>query len=167
MKEFLNIATISGTHHLKGTVKATSVFEGLSVLKDQKVMLENKIGNRKILTVKRAERMNAKRILIDFEEIQTISAAQLLNTYKIYIRRDLLGESSKDEYYVHDLIGMNVIEAGESLGEITEIFATAAHDVLVVNEGKEEIMIPDVGEFVKDIDFKKREIRVELIEGMR
>lgn len=167
MNDFLNIATISGTHHLKGTVKANSIFDALDKIIGQKVMLENKFGVKKILTVKRAERMNAKRVLIDFDEIRTVSEAKLLNTYKIYIRRDLLGESSNDEYYNHDLIGMQVLEDNELLGEVTEIFTTAAHDIIVVNEGKEEIMIPDVDTFVKSIDFEERKIKVELIEGMR
>lgn len=167
MKDFLNIGTISGTHHLKGTVKASSVFEELEFLNGRKVMLENKIGNKKILTIKNIEKMNAKRILIDFEEIKTLTEAKMLTSYKIYIRRDILPESTKDEYFLHDLIEMDVIENGVNLGQVVDVFTTAAHDIIVVNEGADEIMIPDIDVFVKDIDFKNRIIRVELIEGMR
>jgi len=46
---------------------------------------------------------------------------------------------------------------------------TAAHNILIVEDivNKNEIMIPQVDEFVKKIDFENNRIDVELIEGMR
>ncbi len=55
----------------------------------------------------------------------------------------------------------------ETIGRVTDIFETAAHDILVVEDEKSEAMIPDIDEFVKKIDFDKRTIYVELIDGMR
>ena len=55
----------------------------------------------------------------------------------------------------------------ETIGRVTDIFETAAHDILVVEDEKSEAMIPDIDEFVKKIDFDKRTIFVELIDGMR
>ena len=64
---------------------------------------------------------------------------------------------------------MKAVEAdnGDILGKITDIFETAAHDILVIEGENTEIMVPDVDEFVKKIDFDKREIFIHLIEGMK
>jgi 16S rRNA processing protein RimM len=62
---------------------------------------------------------------------------------------------------------MAVTVEGEELGEITDVMETAGHDVYVIGSGKEEIMVPSVDEFVKNIDFEKRVVTFDLIEGMR
>ncbi|MFR1676756.1 MAG: ribosome maturation factor RimM, partial [Fusobacterium sp.] len=70
---------------------------------------------------------------------------------------------------LNDLMDMEVVDMknNETIGRVTDIFETAAHDILVVEDEKSEAMIPDIDEFVKKIDFDKRTIYVELIDGMR
>ena len=49
------------------------------------------------------------------------------------------------EYYWRDLIGAEVVNrAGIRLGEVRRLFATSAHDVLVVDDGDGERLIPFV-----------------------
>ena len=66
-------------------------------------------------------------------------------------------------------MGVAVFEKNEKIGEIIDIMETAAHNILIVEDtvNKNEIMIPQVDEFVKKIDFENNRIDVELIEGMR
>lgn len=168
MQELVNIAKISGTHHLQGALKAASVLEDTEVLNGAKVIVENSIGTQKIFTVSRAERINEKMLIIEFEEITSVNEAKKLLESKIYVRREQLGNISEDEFYLVDLIDMNVVTVeGENIGKITDVFSTAAHDIYVVNEGENEIMIPAVDEFVQEVNFEKRVVTVKLIEGMR
>ncbi len=168
MQELVNIAKISGTHHLQGALKAASVLEDTDVLNGAKVIVENSIGTQKIFTVSRAERINEKMLIIEFEEITSVNEAKKLLESKIYVRREQLGNISEDEFYLVDLIDMNVVTTeGENIGKITDVFSTSAHDIYVVNEGENEIMIPAVDEFVQEVNFEKRVVTVKLIEGMR
>ncbi len=168
MQELVNIAKISGTHHLQGALKAASVLEDTDVLNGAKVIVENSIGTQKIFTVSRAERINEKMLIIEFEEITSVNEAKKLLESKIYVRREQLGNISEDEFYLVDLIDMNVVTVeGENIGKITDVFSTSAHDIYVVNEGENEIMIPAVDEFVQEVNFEKRVVTVKLIEGMR
>ena len=168
MQELVNIAKISGTHHLQGALKAASVLEDTEVLNGAKVIVENSIGTQKIFTVSRAERINEKMLIIEFEEITSVNEAKKLLESKIYVRREQLGNISEDEFYLVDLIDMNVVTVeGENIGKITDVFSTSAHDIYVVNEGENEIMIPAVDEFVQEVNFEKRVVTVKLIEGMR
>ena len=113
--------------------------------------------------------MNNKKIIIDFSEINDIDAAKELNGFQIKIRRDLLPEKNENEFYLKDLLGVAVFEKNEKIGEIIDVMETAAHNILIVEDtvNKNEIMIPQVDEFVKKIDFENNRIDVELIEGMR
>ncbi len=166
MPELVNIGRITGTHHLKGNLKVTSLLEDIGVLAGNKVIFQNKAGDKKLFTINSAKAMNVKKIIVDIEEINNIDQARQYMGYELYIRRELLGEVSEDNYYLVDLMDMDVKSiSGEILGKIVDVNSNAAHDIFVV-EGEREILIPAVDEFVKKIDFEKREILVDLIEGL-
>ena len=165
--ELFRIGRVSGTHHLKGTLKVTSTFDDIDVLVGNKVILNLKNGEKKIYTVVEARRINDKIILIDFSEITNKSDASTINGAEINIRRDLLGEISEDSFYNSDIIGMEVINAdGSILGSVEDVLETGAHDIIVVNDGADEIMIPAVEVYVLDIDFDSRKIKVDVPEEL-
>jgi len=165
--DLISVGKISGTHHLMGTVKVSSNFEDLSILVGSKVIVKNSNGMSKVLTVKNIKKISSKRLAFDFEEITNKTDGVALSGYSIYVRRDILG-LEEDEYYASDVIGMMAITVdGEELGEITDLMETAGHDIYIIGKGKNEIMVPSVDEFVKEINFEKRTVTFELIEGMR
>lgn len=168
MQDLVNIAKISGTHHLKGAIKATSILEDVEVLNGAKVIVENSIGVQKLYTVLNAERINSKIIIMELDGITSVNEAKKLIECKIFLKREQLGDISEGEFYLVDIIDMEVItEDGEKIGKVCDVFTTAAHDIYVVQDGENEIMIPAVDEFVKEVNFEKKIITVNLIEGMR
>ena len=168
MENLINIGTIIGTHHLLGSVKMNSIFMETDLIIGEKVLLE-KEDKRKLLTIKNIKRLNEKKLIVDFEEIGNIDQAKELNGFQMKIRRDLLPEKNEDEFYIKDLLGVEVFSNNEKIGEVTDVMYTAAHNILIIEDivTKKEVMIPLVDEFVKKIDFKNNRIEVELIEGMR
>lgn len=168
MENLVNIGTITGTHHLTGNVKINSIFQETDLIIGEKVLLE-KEDKKKILTVKNIKRLNEKKVIAEFEEINNIDSAKELNGFQIKIRRDLLPEKNEKEFYLKDLLGVEVFEKNEKIGEIIDVMETAAHNILIIEDtvNKKEIMVPLVDEFVKNIDFANNKIEVELIEGMR
>ncbi len=168
MENLVNIGTVTGTHHLLGSVKINSIFEETDLIIGEKVLLE-KDGRRKILTIKNIRKLNEKKLLADFEEIRNIEAAKELNGFQIKIRRELLPEKREDEFYIKDLLGVEAFSENEKIGDIVDVMETAAHNILIIEDvlNKKEIMVPLVDEFVKKIDFKNNRIEIELIEGMR
>ena len=145
MENLVNIGTIVGTHHLRGSVKITSIFENIELIE------------------------NDKKAILDFEGIENIDAAKELNGYKVKIRRDLLPERNEDDFYVKDLFGIEVFSENEKIGEIIDVMETAAHNILIIEDinTKKEIMVPLIDEFVTKIDFPNNRIEVSLIDGMR
>ncbi|WP_291259011.1 ribosome maturation factor RimM [Fusobacterium sp.] len=166
--ELLTIGKISGTHHLKGAVKVVSNIENIEILLGNRIVIESDSNNQRILTVKSASHLVGNKCVLEFEEITNKTEAGKLKNGFIKVRRELLG-IGEDEYLLNDLLNMKAIDVdnNEELGLIVDIFETAAHDILVIESGKTEIMVPDIDEFVKRIDFDKREIYIHLIEGMK
>lgn len=165
--DLLVVAKISGTHHLKGAVKVLSNVDELDIVIGNKVIVELGNGSTKVLTMKEASPLVGKKWAVEFEEITNKTEASLLQGGLIKVRRDIL-DIEEDEYLVNDVIGMKVYEEnGDYLGEVQDIFETAAHDIFVVESEEFETMIPDIDVFVKDVNFDKHEMRVSLIEGMK
>lgn len=70
-------------------------------------------------------------------------------------------------FFIHDLIDLQVFDIkGNYLGLLKEVFQMGGNDVYRVNDGKHEILIPAVSEFVKDISLTEKKMTVQLIEGM-
>ena len=168
MENLINIGTIVGTHHLRGSVKINSIFENIELIENERVLLE-KNDKKRLFVVKNVKRLNDKKAILDFEGIDNIDAAKELNGYKVKIRRDLLPERNEDDFYVKDLFGIEVFSENEKIGEIIDVMETAAHNILIIEDinTKKEIMVPLIDEFVTKIDFPNNKIEVSLIDGMR
>ena len=166
--ELLTVGKISGTHHLKGAVKVVSNIENIEILLNNRIVVEVGENNQRILTVKSASHLVGNKCVLEFEEITNKTEAGNLKNGFIKVRREILGVG-EDEYLLNDLLNMKAIDIDteEELGTVVDIFETAAHDIVVIESAKYEVMVPDIDEFVKKIDFDKRVIYIHLIEGMK
>jgi 16S rRNA processing protein RimM len=73
----------------------------------------------------------------------------------------------EDEYFWHELIGLRVyVETGRYLGTVQDILPTAANDIYVVREGREEFLIPAIHDVVKAIDLESGKMIISEVEGL-
>ena len=86
----------------------------------------------------------------------------------LLITRDQAVELGEDEYFIGDLIGLKVMmENGKDLGVIRDVLETGANDVYIVDApGNREILIPAIGECVKEVDLEAGVMTVHLLEGL-
>ncbi|MDD4200051.1 MAG: ribosome maturation factor RimM [Eubacteriales bacterium] len=161
--EKIKIGKIVNAVGLKGEVKvynysdSSDIYGQLKAIYDEEVLREVK-GVR--------EQKNT--VILSLEGIETRDEAEMAKGRELYITENDLPKLPQGQYYVRDLIGMEVVlEDGSHLGEITHVIQNTAQDVFEVEtaEGK-KVLIPRVPEFVLDIDETERVITVHLIEGM-
>jgi 16S rRNA processing protein RimM len=89
------------------------------------------------------------------------NAAESLDGRFIAAPREALPDTHADEYYWADLIGLAVVnEQNDRLGEVTSLFDSSAHSVLVVQDGETERLLPFVETVVKGVDVAGGCIRV-------
>ncbi len=76
--------------------------------------------------------------------------------------RNDLPPAGPGEYYWNDLIGLAVVNLqDQSLGRVTSLLETGAHDVLVVVDEDRERLLPFVEHVVKAVDVHGGMIRVD------
>jgi 16S rRNA processing protein RimM len=74
------------------------------------------------------------------------------------VARVALPPTAEDEYYVFELVGLDVVEeGGRPLGRVVSVEPGVANDALALDAGT---LLPLVGECVRDIDLEARRILV-------
>jgi 16S rRNA processing protein RimM len=76
---------------------------------------------------------------------------------------------SPGSFFVHQLIGFAAVdEEGSPQGFLKDVLRYPAHDVYVIGaEGQQDLLVPAVHEFVRDIDTATRTMTIRVIEGLR
>lgn len=101
--------------------------------------------------------------LLKVKGIDTVEAAQMLRGKVVEIYRD---DAPEELIFAAELIGVDVLENGISIGKIIDVLDYPGNSVYVV-EGEHRYMIPAVKEFVLSTDMDSCTMHVKLIEGMQ
>jgi 16S rRNA processing protein RimM len=106
--------------------------------------------------------INLKHILVQVANYDEREQAAALTNCEIAVNREQLPKLEAGEYYWHQLIGMQVVTSnGVTLGDVTDLLSTGAHDVLII-QGKRRHLVPYVlNKFVLNIDDVNRQITVD------
>jgi 16S rRNA processing protein RimM len=96
-----------------------------------------------------------------------VDSARELVGCKVYFPNDILQKLPPGEYYVHDIIGLDVYdEEGQWLGKIESVFPTGSNDVYVCRGNNKEILLPAVSHVIKQINIHQRMITVKIPNGL-
>lgn len=165
-EEYISIGRILRVHGTEGWVRVEMYSEIPNRLEGIRVVFLEAPGEPEGKIIKEIQYDN-RGVLLRFKDVTTREEAK-----QIVGREILLPESQKvklprDTYFVHDLLNMDVVdEQGQPLGRIAEVLHMSGNDVYVVRNGEREVLIPAVGEFVRQVDVKKRKMVVRLWEDM-
>jgi len=110
-----------------------------------------------------ASRQQAKGLIVQLEGVSDRDAAATLVGCEIAVPREQLPVPAEGDYYWTDLIGLRVRNReGEALGTVTGLLETGANDVLVVQEGDLQHLIPYVkGYYILQVDLAEGVIEVD------
>ena len=155
---FIEAGEIVTTHGVRGEVKVLTWLDSPEMLCDfDRCRIDGK--ECKLETVRVQKTCN----LVKIEGIDTMEAAQALRGKILELYREDMDESV---IFGGDLIGMEVVSGGESIGKIAEVLDYPGNSVYVVR-GSYEYMIPAVKAFVHSTDLEANRMQVTVIEGMR
>ena len=84
------------------------------------------------------------------------------------IKEDAAEELDEDEYYIGDLIGMEVVlENNTHFGTLKDVMETGANDVYVVElPDHQEVLLPAIKECILDVDLEENVMTVHLMKGL-
>ena len=159
------IGQLKKPYGIKGWIWVFSDMDERTAIFDMKSWWMKTATGMKPLTVK-AWREQGTGIVAQFEQIPDRNVAETMNGVTIWVEQNVLPETSADEYYWSDLVGMRVMnEQNEYLGDIAEMFETGAHDIMRVaatsdSLDKDERLIPWHKQTVIQVDTTERTVHV-------
>jgi 16S rRNA processing protein RimM len=105
-------------------------------------------------------------LLLKFVGVDDREVASKLTNLLVYTQTQTLPGLPDDEFYFHELIGLDVYDAdARYLGVLTEILETGANDVFLVrDDAGGEVLIAAVDEQIVEIDLDMGHIIVSTIE---
>ncbi len=167
MENLLEIGKIVNTHGLRGEVKVvpwTDTPDDFEAVSNVFIKIKREY---KPLTVQ-SVRYQKNNLIVKFKEFDNINDVEGFKGMTLYCHRDELGELPEGVYYIVDLIGLDVVtEDGNHVGVIADVFNTGANDIYdVKREGKKNLLLPVIDEVVKEIDMEKRQVTVNIMEGL-
>jgi 16S rRNA processing protein RimM len=160
---FLVLGKLRRAHGVAGEIALdvyTSMFELLEV---KEVVF---VGETYQPYTIQATRWKGDLLLLKFEGVNDRALVSQLTNALIYTRTDQLPKLDEDEFYLHQLIGLDVYDTDHHLlGVLTEILETGANDVyLVKDQTGAEVLIAAVDERIVDIDLEAGKMIVSKIE---
>jgi 16S rRNA processing protein RimM len=168
MQEFFEIGQIVNTSGLKGVVKANLFTDEITKIEEFKKVLIEKNKELKEYEIEEVK-YHRNQALIKFKDIDTIDSAESLRNCLIKVHRSSEKELPKDTFYIVDLIGLDVYtDENEKIGKIKDVFSvpSGSHDIYVVETSEKDILLPAIGDVIKDINIADNKMIVHLIEGL-
>lgn len=89
---------------------------------------------------------------VSLEGIDTVEKAEELRGKLITANRNDLPKLPDGKYYIVDMIGLDVIVAGEVVGEVCDVLQYGSADVYVVKNGANSFSFPAISGLVKQVD---------------
>lgn len=165
----LQIGVITQTHGIRGEVKVFPTTDDAARFKKLKEVIMD-TGRERLDMEIEGVKFFKQYVILKFKGYDSINDVEKYKSAKLYVTRDKAVRLKKDEYFVADLIGMQVVtEEGEAFGLLKDVMATGANDVYVVERGDKEgtrVLLPAIRECVKYIDMEAGVITVHIMDGL-
>ena len=162
--KLLATALVGKTHGLLGYLKLNSLSgENDHLVNLKKCVLKSKneeLGAYFITDVK----LQANNLLVKFQGYDTPEKAKLLSGTVMYVNREDAAKLEEGEYYVADLIGLDISYNDEAIATVEAISEGSQALYLNVRYNNKLYYIPNMHPFVSKPDFKENKINLLMRE---
>lgn len=167
MEDLLKVGVITTTHGVRGEVKVYPTTDDAQRFLDLEYVLLDTGKELRRLTIQNVKFYKNLAIL-KFEGIDNINDIELYKGRDLWIPREEGQELGEDEYYIADLLGMEVLlEDGSPFGTLKDVMETGANDVYVVTRTDgSEVLLPAIADCIKEVSIEEDRMTVHLMKGL-
>lgn len=167
MEQLLQVGVISSTHGVRGEVKVFPTTDDVKRFKKlKKVILDT--GKEQLPLEIEGVKFFKQFVILKFRGIDNINDIEKYKGKSLLVDREHAVKLKKDEYFIADMIGMDVFtEDRELFGALKDVMETGANDVYIIemSDGK-EVLVPAIKQCILDVDIENRKMVIHLLEGL-
>ncbi|MDE7323628.1 MAG: ribosome maturation factor RimM [Lachnospiraceae bacterium] len=167
MEDLLQVGAIAQTHGIRGEVKVFPMTDDVRRFQKLKEIILD-TGKEKITLEIEGVKYFKKFVILKFKGIDNINDIERYKGKSLYVTRENAVKLGRDEYFIADLIDLEVYdEDGSYLGILTNVIETGANDVYEVRfEDGREVLFPAIKQCILDIDMENRKMKVHIMDGL-
>ncbi len=167
MEAKLQVGVISSTHGVRGEVKVFPTTDDVKRFKRLKeVILDT--GREELTLEIEGVKFFKQFVILKFKGIDNINDIEKYKGKSLYVTRANAVRLRKDEYFIADLQGLQVVdESGAPIGILRDVMETGANDVYIVDmkDGR-ELLLPAIKECILQVDIEARVMQVHIMDGL-
>ena len=166
MEQFLQVGVISSTHGIRGEVKVfPTTDDPMRFKKLKKVLLDT--GRERVELEVQSVRFFKQFAIVKFKGIDNINDIDRYKGKGLFVPREDAVPLGEDEYYIADLIGMEVFTEDGHFGVVRDVMETGANEVYIVESDKHgEVLIPAIRQCVLDVNVEEKKMKIRLMDGL-
>ena len=155
MEDLLQVGVITQTHGIRGEVKVFPTTDDANRFRKLKETILD---------------TGKEKITLEIEGVKFFKQYVILR-YKgksLYVTRANAVKLRKDEYFIADLIDINVYdEEDKPFGILKDVIETGANDVydIKMNDGR-SVLVPAIKECILSVDIENRKMVIHLLDGL-
>ena len=167
MSDYLLVGVIVKTKGYKGEMIVIDIPKAIENIREN---IKVKIGYSEQFTMEfnlKHFKRYQKNANLKLKEINSDTEARSLKEHGLFVKKEDINR--KENVYIdHEIAGCKVynFQTEEFLGEIVDILELPANDVWILKTDKSEIPLPAIDDVIKSVDITKKEIRIEVMEGL-
>ena len=167
MEDLLQVGVITTTHGIRGEVKVyptTDDAHRFDYLESVLLDTGKELCELEIQRVKYFKQF----VILKFRDVDNIHDIEPYKGKSLYVTRDFAVPLEENEYYIADLIDMDVfLEDGSLFGTLKDVMETGANDVYVIHTtDKKEVLVPAIKDCVKEVDVEQNKMIIHLLKGL-
>ena len=167
MQDYLRVGVVTQTHGVRGEFKVFPTTDDVNRFKKLKkvfVSISSELVKKKVESVKFFKQF----VILKLEGVDSMDEAEKLKNVELWVSREDAVACEEDEYYIADLIGLEVFaDSGEKVGILKDVFSSSANDVYeVINDEGKSVLLPAIHDCILDVDIKGGKMTVHITEGL-
>lgn len=167
MEQFLKVGVITSVHGIRGEVKVFPTTDDPRRFKKCKEVWIDPDQGKSVLEIEHVKFFKQFAI-IKFKGFENPDEIIPYKGKELYVTRENAVPLGENEYYIADLIGIQVFDEEDTLlGSLEDVIETGANDVYSIRTGEgREILLPAIRECILDVDVEGRRMRVHIMDGL-
>ncbi len=166
MEEFLQVGVISSTHGIRGEVKVFPTTDDPARFKKLKnVLLDT--GRERLQLEVQSVKFFKQFVIVKFRGIDNINDIEKYKGKSLLVPREDAVELGEDEYYIADLMGMEVFTEEGRFGVLKDVMETGANEVYIIDSDEHgEVLVPAIHDCILDVNIEEKVMKIRLLDGL-
>lgn len=167
MEDLLQVGIITQTHGIRGEVKVFPTTDDVHRFKRLKETILD-TGREQITLEIEGVKFFKQYAILKFRGYDSIESIERYKGKNLYVTRENAVRLGRDEYFIADLIGMNVVdEQGAPFGVLKDVIETGANDVydITMTDGR-SVLVPAIKQCILSVDMEQKMMKIHLLDGL-